>query len=100
MSRWDHRPRPSIRANLTEDHPMRIAAIAILTLAAWCGPAAAQNEKPKPLSDDEANQLAALIKQLDSKQFPEREKATKDLAYFGIRGLETLEKAAAGKVKL
>lgn len=79
---------------------MRIAASAAVVFAAWCGPATAQDEKPKTLSGDEIKQLAALIKQLDSKQFAERDKATKELADFGIRGLETLEKAARDPVTL
>jgi hypothetical protein len=73
---------------------MRAATVAALVLVAWCGPAAGQDEKPRPLGEKEAKELAALIERLDSKKFAEREKATKEITAFGIRGLEAMEKAA------
>jgi hypothetical protein len=60
----------------------------------------AQGDKPAKLSAEDARQVAALIEQLDSKRFAEREKAMKELSGFGPGVLGALEKAARGRVSL
>jgi hypothetical protein len=70
------------------------ATLALALAALLGGAAEARQQKPAKLSEAEAKRLAALIPQLDSKKFSERERAMKALDAFGARGLETLEKAA------
>jgi hypothetical protein len=60
----------------------------------------AQQPKQAKLSGEEAKRVAALIDQLDSKKFPEREWAMKQLGAFGERVLPTLEKVAKGPLAL
>jgi hypothetical protein len=69
-----------------------------MSLAAL-GSADAQ-EKAAKLSDEQAKQVAAMIKQLDSKKFAERERAMKALGEFGRPALALLEKAEKGPVSL
>ncbi|HYT88190.1 MAG TPA: hypothetical protein VEL76_05685 [Gemmataceae bacterium] len=56
----------------------------------------AQPQEPAKLSEADAKRVAALIRQLDSPKFPEREVATRALADFGRAALDLLEKAAKG----
>src|SRR5262249_25097373 len=49
---------------------------------------------------EDARRVAALIEQLDSKKFAEREKAMKELSGLGPGVLGALEKAARGRVTL
>jgi hypothetical protein len=73
---------------------------AVMVPVALRAHAEAQQQQPGKLSDAEAKRVAALIQHLDSKKFPERERAMKELAAFGERVLPTLEKAAKGPVAL
>src|SRR5262245_58730108 len=76
------------------------ATILVLGLGLLAGGAEGQEKKPGKLSDEDAKRVAALIGQLDSKKYPEREKAMKELAGFGERALGLLEKAAKGPASL
>ncbi len=60
----------------------------------------AQQPRQAKLSDAEAERVVALIRQLNSKKFPEREGAMKELAAFGERALPALEEAAKGSLTL
>jgi hypothetical protein len=68
----------------------------VMMLAALCAPAAAQ--RPAPLGEEEAKRVAELVRRLDSKNFPERERALKELERFGPRALPALQTAAKGPI--
>jgi hypothetical protein len=76
---------------------MRVT-IALTVAAVLATTAEAQQQKPTKLSNAEAKRVAVLIGQLDSKKFPERERAMKELAGFGKRALAEMEKAVEGGV--
>ncbi len=69
-------------------------------LAALASPVLGQVQQPAKLSDKESKRVAELIGQLDSKKFPQRESAMKELDGFGERALELLEKAAKNPVSV
>jgi hypothetical protein len=71
-----------------------------LLAALVCRGEAGEGKKPAKLTAEEARRVTALIEQLDSKVFAQRDKATKELAALGERVLPMLDKAAQRDVPL
>jgi hypothetical protein len=82
----------------SDDPATRASAVAVLQAA---GPQAVAflRERLKPVAAD-VRRLDALIEQLDSEQFVEREQATEELEYLGKIAQPQLEKALANKPSL
>jgi hypothetical protein len=90
---------PRVWDNLASDDPAtRAQAIAVLEAA---GPQAVAflRERLKPVTTD-ARRIDALIKQLDSDDFEQREQATEELEYHGKIARPQLETALASKPPL
>ena len=99
-SAWAAEPIPArVWADLASDDPAtRAKAVAALQAA---GPQAVAflRERVKPVAAD-ARRIDALIEQLDSDEFVQRERATEELEYLGKIAQPQLKKALANKPSL